>query len=247
MEVHAHTHTPRKKWTHFFWEFLMLFLAVFCGFLAEYQLEHKIEKDRGRQFIATLTEDLKRDTTELNNYILFWDERLREVDSLRQYIQPPFKKEHTEKVYYWAARMFYFRDFKYNDRTIQQLRNAGNFRLLRDLSIVDSLVAYDGYIRGQFLNVGIAARDQFLYLTTQQNELLNSFYIKNMNGILGRSADTLSKENFVVQNKPDLIYKYYNDLFNYQWLGAVLRSQARDLNRKATNLVKLIQQKYHLK
>ena len=36
MEVHAHTHTPpasggtgRKKWTHYFWEFLMLFLAVF--------------------------------------------------------------------------------------------------------------------------------------------------------------------------------------------------------------------------
>ena len=36
MEVHQHTHTPRKKWTHYFWEFLMLFLAVFCGFLAEY-------------------------------------------------------------------------------------------------------------------------------------------------------------------------------------------------------------------
>ena len=29
MEVHAHTHTARKKWTHYFWEFLMLFLAVF--------------------------------------------------------------------------------------------------------------------------------------------------------------------------------------------------------------------------
>ncbi len=44
MEVHAHTHTARKKWTDYFWEFLMLFLAVFCGFLAEYQLEHKIER-----------------------------------------------------------------------------------------------------------------------------------------------------------------------------------------------------------
>ena len=30
MEVHAHTHTARKKWTHYFWEFLMLFPAVFC-------------------------------------------------------------------------------------------------------------------------------------------------------------------------------------------------------------------------
>jgi hypothetical protein len=30
MEVHAHAHTARKKWTHYLWEFLMLFLAVFC-------------------------------------------------------------------------------------------------------------------------------------------------------------------------------------------------------------------------
>ena len=35
MEVHSHTHTERKKFTHYLWEFLMLFLAVFCGFLAE--------------------------------------------------------------------------------------------------------------------------------------------------------------------------------------------------------------------
>ncbi len=30
MEVHHHSHTARKKWTHYFWEFLMLFLAMFC-------------------------------------------------------------------------------------------------------------------------------------------------------------------------------------------------------------------------
>ena len=71
MEVHHHsspapggTHTPRKKWTHYLWEFLMLFLAVFCGFLAEYQLEHKIEKERGLQYIRSFYNDLKTDTTE---------------------------------------------------------------------------------------------------------------------------------------------------------------------------------------
>ena len=46
MEVHAHTHTERKKWTHYLWEFLMLFLAVFCGFLAENQREHLLEQQR---------------------------------------------------------------------------------------------------------------------------------------------------------------------------------------------------------
>jgi hypothetical protein len=76
MEVHAHTHTAadpdshrgRKKWTHYFWEFLMLFLAVFCGFLAEYQLEHKIEKDRGKIYMKNLLEDLKTDTSIYSNF-----------------------------------------------------------------------------------------------------------------------------------------------------------------------------------
>ena len=48
MEVHHHAHDPavphhKKNWKSYFWEFLMLFLAVFCGFLSDYQLEHKIE------------------------------------------------------------------------------------------------------------------------------------------------------------------------------------------------------------
>ncbi len=62
MEVHAHTHTARKKWTHYFWEFLMLFLAVFCGFLAENFREHKIEHKRARQFAISLVNDLSGDT-----------------------------------------------------------------------------------------------------------------------------------------------------------------------------------------
>ena len=72
MEVHAHTHTARKKWTHYFWEFIMLFLAVFCGFLAEYLLEHKIEKEKGKQFAISFREDLCNGYCELSmaNYSL---------------------------------------------------------------------------------------------------------------------------------------------------------------------------------
>src|SRR5262245_17717802 len=73
MEVHHHahlasgeTHTTRKKWTHHFWEFLMLFLAVFCGFLAEYQLEHKMERDRVKEYALQMVEGLKKDTAQLS-------------------------------------------------------------------------------------------------------------------------------------------------------------------------------------
>lgn len=49
MEVHHHGHVQeKKKWLEYLFQFFMLFLAVFCGFLAEYQLEHKIESDKER-------------------------------------------------------------------------------------------------------------------------------------------------------------------------------------------------------
>lgn len=54
MEVHHHSHTARKKFTHYLWEFLMLFLAVFCGFLAENIREHRVEHAREAQFIKSL-------------------------------------------------------------------------------------------------------------------------------------------------------------------------------------------------
>ena len=61
MEVHIHTHTERKTFTHHLYEFLMLFLAVFCGFLAENQQEHMVEHQREKQYIRSLQEDLSRD------------------------------------------------------------------------------------------------------------------------------------------------------------------------------------------
>src|SRR5439155_1065169 len=81
MEVHAHTHTERKKWTHYLWEFLMLFLAVFCGFLAENQREHIVEQKREKQYIKSFCEDLAADETDLQTII----DRLSKILNGRDY------------------------------------------------------------------------------------------------------------------------------------------------------------------
>ena len=43
----------------------MLFLAVFCGFFAEYQLEHKIERDRAKELAKSFYEELKGDSSNM--------------------------------------------------------------------------------------------------------------------------------------------------------------------------------------
>jgi len=148
MEVHAHTHTARKKWTHYFWEFLMLFLAVFCGFLAEYQLEHKIERDREKQFMQTMVEDLKSDSAQLNRLIKSRKSRVRELDTLFHLIASDEYLTNGRKVYelyelpYWDILRFFP-----SDRTMQQLKNGGNLRLIRKKNVSNALIKYDITVR----------------------------------------------------------------------------------------------------
>ena len=145
MEVHAHTHSPRKKWTHYFWEFLMLFLAVFCGFLAEYQLEHKIEKDREHQYLASLHSDLIDDVAMLDSLIKAEKIRLKELDSLIYLLGDPARtKASADQVYYLARIGPRSVPFSNNTRTFDQLRNSGGFRLIRDNETSNKITYYYG-------------------------------------------------------------------------------------------------------
>ena len=102
MEVHHHTHHP-KKWKEYFWEFFMLFLAVFCGFLAEYQLEHKIERDRAKEYIESLYADIKADQEVIAAHIAFTKSKVEILDSLIQLVyKEPNLKDSTKKLYYLA-------------------------------------------------------------------------------------------------------------------------------------------------
>ena len=71
MEVHHHSHPEgsghRKNWTSYFWEFLMLFLAVFAGFLAENKREHIIEKKRAHQFLQSMLLDVQTNMKNLDS------------------------------------------------------------------------------------------------------------------------------------------------------------------------------------
>ena len=143
MEVHHHAHTARKKWTHYFWEFLMLFLAVFCGFLAEYQLEHKIEKEREREYIRSLVEDLKSDTGLVRIHIDVQKFTIKLMDSLIFFLsRPELIKSNSGKVYYIARVAPRSVTFASNNKTFEQLKYAGGFRLIRNSEASNKIMGY---------------------------------------------------------------------------------------------------------
>ena len=150
MEVHAHSHTSipdshrgRKKWTHNFWEFLMLFLAVFCGFLAEYQLEHTIEHQREKQYIQSLIADLKSDQQVLSQHLLHVKTGLSMMDTVISILNTPLLiANNTGQLYYLARLAPRLNPLSTNNRTFEQLKNSGNFRLIRNLSTSNKIMTY---------------------------------------------------------------------------------------------------------
>src|SRR5262245_40841659 len=148
MEVHAHTHTARKKWTHYFWEFLMLFLAVFCGFLAEYKLEHVIEHQREVKYVRSLVEDLKTDTANLQAYIDLRKEKRIMMDLLLMLLCTYKHKKSGNETYFFARHVFHGPPFVSADGTMQQLKNAGNLRLIRNENIISDILNYDASVKG---------------------------------------------------------------------------------------------------
>ena len=145
MEVHHHTHTAhgKKNWKAYFWEFLMLFLAVFCGFLAEYQLEHVIEHQREKQYIQSLIADLKSDQQVLTQHIIHVKTGISMMDSVITILNTPLQiANNTGHLYYLARLAPRLKPLSTNNRTFEQLKNSGNFRLIRNLNTSNKIMTY---------------------------------------------------------------------------------------------------------
>ena len=126
MEVHAHTHTPRKKWTHYFWEFLMLFLAVFCGFLAENKREHMIEHNRAEKYAKQLLEEIGVNTLLVNNSIEGMKLKQRSVDSLLFYMSQD-SPGRWKKIYFFCSDIDTWGE-ELSKVTFEQIKNTGSLR-----------------------------------------------------------------------------------------------------------------------
>jgi hypothetical protein len=169
MEVHHHAHHGgAKNWKSYLWEFLMLFLAVFCGFLAEYQLEHKIESDRAKELAKSFYEELKGDST---NVMLKTENRIKQENAIR-YLMKYFKDSSVAKVSkIFAINFNYGITFRtpslFEPRTVvlEQLKNSGSLRyfkneelqkLIGDLSVaihnINDRQALESAVRTEYIN-----------------------------------------------------------------------------------------------
>ena len=248
MEVHHHAHTPRKKWTHYFWEFLMLFLAVFCGFMAENQREHFIEHQREKQFMKTLLQDLKNDTSNFTRSIKIFQLNADTFDSLKTSIKTPKTREDILNAYKVSRVIQQFSSFNYSDRTIEQLRNAGNFRLIRKAIISDSLIEYDRYIRHTYLSLENILAANSLKLMDLHNELFDYDTYEHLHAMAVAKKQSvpfsLPFELRLMTTDEKKLAQYYNALGAYRNWCSRMAFHSGYAKHQATRLIELIRKEY---
>lgn len=252
MEVHRHAHNHGtqggKKWTHYLWEFFMLFLAVFCGFLAEWQLERTIEHQREKQFIRSLAEDLKKDTLQVRLYRSFNQNLLKYCDSVQHCIRTTDIFKNSNKLYDYSKELARFWRYYPTDRTIQQLKNAGNMRLIRKWDISNAITDY--YSQTKFLTeLDQQLNEQTIKYRGYLIEFMDLTSYDKLNpagSFMDSDIKTSGNPGFIINDIKEA-KMLYNQAFTLKiFLGAV-ESSSETLLAEGGKLLALLQKEYHLR
>jgi hypothetical protein len=145
MEVHHHpdVHHKRKKFKEYFLEFLMIFLAVTMGFFAESLREHLNDQSKEKEYIHSLIADLKSDQQVVADHILYVKDGVSMMDRLIAILDTPaLIAKNSGQLYYLARLAPRLQPLSTNSKTFEQLKNSGNFRLIRDLNISNKIMDY---------------------------------------------------------------------------------------------------------
>ncbi|MGQ0739830.1 MAG: hypothetical protein ACT4OJ_12295 [Bacteroidota bacterium] len=245
MEVHHHSHIPmrrEKKWTHYFWEFFMLFLAVSAGFFAENLREHRIENKREKKLVRVLLGDLEADVLQIDSLIKRRTSRNTDCDSLIKLLIAPSRQKGRQVYFYGrnASRRIHFRP---QDGTLQQLRNSGGFRVVHNDDILARINSYELLLKHNLENIEVEEKELSEY-TAVAAKVFNVAVFQQM-----------TKNNTV--EPPDgnpVLLTYDKQLLNelslklHYWKRTSLSvlSSWDDLRKRAIRLIEDIKKEYHL-
>ena len=148
MESHqVHSHVKEKHFKHYLFEFCMLFLAVTLGFFVENIREHLVEKNREEEYIISMIADMKNDIKQLDSLHDRRQLKQQMIDSILLILDMPDPNLSGNQLYYFARWLPRPLRIITSDGTMQQLKNAGNLRLIRNKKAVDAIMEYDQLVR----------------------------------------------------------------------------------------------------
>ena len=250
MEVHTHSHAHGKKnWKSYFWEFLMLFLAVFTGFLAENQREHMVEHQRARVYAKTLYEELKKDTSDINRTIQHIKYTVEKLDSFcllgTERVQ---RNISTGILYYYASYTTGINLYASENTTIEQLKSSGNLRLMGNN--IAQLINEYGKKLNKLNNEYALTRPEFIKIEELYFKLFDGYATATLLSSKNRTSyrDSLLNITIPLINDDPLLMKEFIgwQKFEINIYLTHISDFLTPLKQTATALLSMLKEEYHL-
>jgi hypothetical protein len=244
MEVHHHTHTERKKFTHYLWEFFMLFLAVTLGFIVENMRENSAERKKAGEYALLLKVDLVNDTISLEHFIRKKDTELIKMNYGKKILSKSEEEITIGDLRNLNDKSFSLDQFMPHDATLNQLNTSGALRYFKDPYLKNHLANYQWSIKN--------FSDLFNKITSggggiQSEHLLE--YDIHINKFLKKCAGL---DSGILAKKARYDFESWDENNNIrislmeamEFLYDIAYPQ---LKEQATEIIKLLTNEYHLK
>jgi hypothetical protein len=235
----------KRNWSSYFKEFFMLFLAVFCGFLAENYRDSLSERQREKQFITSYIEDVKLDTAAITTNLQFQKTKRVQLDSLLYFIREQKIMGNEGEIYYIARLLVRTRRFQSTDRTISQLKSSGSMRLIKNETAVDSIIAYQKLVETILTNIE-DDRTERRAMDPLLAKVFNPFVFDDM-------LDNTNTINKPIGNpplrsyNPDLHQDLAYGINQIKGSNIILKTRLELLHQKATNVILFLKKEYNVR
>lgn len=223
---------------HYIFEFIMVFLALYLGFLTDNLRERMAEKKRERVYMQNMLEDIKTDIGLYNQYTQNNKEVFELINTLVVLIKSADRKQHIAKLAYTARMVLpQFKQLVPTARTYEQMKSSGSLRLISNQDVANSISYY--YYSINDLNK--YNESIMVWATDYGNEMGKIFDAGLLLSIIKEKKEIAADASALLTEDPIVINELINSaqyLYGALVLGETIGNERCMAARKLIDLIK---------
>ena len=221
----------------------MLFIAISLGFFVENYREVLVDRQKEKEIIASFINDLETDIKELDIVIQRRETREARIDSIIYILNNGLQDDYGKDLYYYARYLPRPAVFWANNTTNEELKYSGNFILIKNQKIIDTLLQYnDNFIFIDF----IKEREEYLVrrLFDQINVLFDPMVFDEMNVYDIEFIYPSGNPKINTKNNKDVINLFLSNLHYVKTVNVGQLGHFKKHQKKAKEILNFIKQEY---
>lgn len=236
----------KKGWKGYSLEFILLFMAVSLGFIADNFREKISERNKEKEYIQSMIEDVIEDKINIDKAIKINDQRSIFLDSLMNkcFTFRGSKREVINLNQYFAQVLIHPEFITPSESTMEQLKNAGGMRLIKSKKAINEIIRYDTQIK--------KIANQQLYYEKYQNKAIDIgtriFNLQKLIFLFEDTSDSESPDDFKLINTDRLQLKELgNSVVMYKGIIEYYSVLLKEMAEQGKVLTQTLNKEYKLK